>query len=106
MRTESTPQDRRNIKLRQIGLSPDQYGLSTDEAYWNENGYLVRLNVFSAEENDALRQVAEDVVDEKRPFPSTNVNKNALVRDRKIEEQGIYAMSSSKLLHPRIPWFV
>ena len=99
MRTESTPQDRRNVKLSQIGLSPDQFGLSTDElAYWNENGYLVRLNVFSAEENDALRQVAEDVVDGKRPFPSTNVNKNALVRDGKIEEQGIYAMH--KIHHP------
>ena len=67
-------------------------------SYWHENGYLVRLNVFTAEENDVLRQVAEDVVGKKRPFPVTNVNQNALVRDRKIEERGIYAMH--KIHHP------
>ena len=80
MNAESTPQDRR------FGLSPDEL------SYWNENGYLVRLDVFTAEENDVLRRVAEDVVDKKRPFPATNVNQNALVRDGKVEEQGIYAM--------------
>ncbi|MYH79696.1 phytanoyl-CoA dioxygenase family protein [Candidatus Poribacteria bacterium] len=41
---------------------------------------------------------AEDVVDGKRPYPSTNINQNALVRDGKIEEQGIYAMH--KIHHP------
>ena len=36
MSTESTPQDR-------------HFSLSKDElAYWNENGYLVRLDVFTA----------------------------------------------------------
>ncbi len=86
MNTESVPQERR-------------FGLSADElAHWNENGYLVRLDVFAPEENDVLRQVAEDVVDGKRPYPSTNVNQNALVRDKKIEEQGIYAMH--KIHHP------
>ena len=86
MSAESTPQDR-------------CFALSADElACWNENGYLVRLNVFSAEENDALRQVAEDVVDQKRPFPSGHVDQNALVRDGKVEEQGIYAMH--KIHHP------
>ena len=58
MHTESTPQDR-------------PFGLTADElAYWHENGYLVRLNVFTAEENNAFRQVAEDIVDRKRPFPT------------------------------------
>ena len=86
MHTELIPQERR-------------FALSADElAHWDEHGYLVRLNVFSAEENDVLRQVAEDVVDKKRPFPSTNINQNALVRDGKIEEQGIYAMH--KIHHP------
>ena len=80
MRTESTPQDR-------------HFGLSADElTYWNENGYLVRLNVFTPEENDAFRQVAEDIVDRKRPFPSEHIDQNALVRDGKAEQQGIYAM--------------
>ena len=86
MNTESIPQERR------FGLSPDEL------AHWDTNGYLVRLNVFSPEENDMLRQVAEDVVDGKRPYPSTNINQNALVRDGKIEEQGIYAMH--KIHHP------
>ena len=86
MPTESTLQDRR-------------FGLSAEElTHWDEKGYVVRLNVFSAEENDVLRQVAEDVVDRKRPFPSTNINQNALVRDGKMEEQGIYAMH--KIHHP------
>ena len=86
MHTASTPQERR-------------FGLSADElAHWNEKGYLVRLGVFSAEENNVLRQVAEDVVDKKRPYPSTNINQNALVRDGKIEEHGIYAMH--KIHHP------
>ena len=36
MRTESVPQER-------------TFGLNLDElAYWNENGYLVRLNVFTS----------------------------------------------------------
>ena len=36
MRTESVPQER-------------TFGLRADElAHWNENGYLVRLNVFTA----------------------------------------------------------
>ena len=86
MRTESVPQER-------------TFGLRADElAHWNENGYLVRLNVFTVEENDVLRQVAEDVVDGKRPFPSTNINQNALVRDGKIEKQGIYGIH--KIHHP------
>ena len=86
MNTDVTLQDRR------FGLRPDEL------AYWNENGYLVRLNVFTPEENDALRQVAEDVVDGKRPYPATNINQNALIRDGKLEEQGIYAMH--KIHHP------
>ena len=86
MNTDSTLQDLR-------------FGLRSDElSYWKENGYLVRLNVFTAEENDALRQVAEDVVDGKRPYPDTNIDQNALVRDGKVEEQGIYAMH--KIHHP------
>ena len=86
MNGDSTPQDQR------FGLRPDEL------AYWNENGYLVRLNVFTAEENDVLRQVAEDIVEGKRPYPVTHIDQNALVRDGKVEEQGIYAMH--KIHHP------
>ena len=80
------------LQNRRFGLRPDEL------AYWDENGYLVRLNVFTTEENNVLRRVAEDIVDEKRPFPVTNINQNALVRDGKVEEQGIYAMH--KIHHP------
>lgn len=75
------------------------YGMTSEElSFWNENGYLVRYDVFNNDENDLLRQVAEDVVDGKRSFPSAHINQNALVRDGKIEEQGIYAMH--KIHHP------
>ena len=80
MTEEPTPQDQR------FKLSPDE------RAFWNENGYLVRLNVFTPEENDAFRQVAEDIVDRKRPFPTVHIDQNALVRDGKAAQQGIYAM--------------
>lgn len=86
MHTESVQQE------QTFGLNPDEL------THWNEKGYLVRLNVFTAEENDVLRQVAEDVVDGKRPYPSTNINQNALVRDGKVEQQSIYAMH--KIHHP------
>ena len=58
MPTESTPQDR-------------HFALSADELrFWNANGYLVRLNVFTPEENDAFRQVAEDIVDRETSLPA------------------------------------
>ena len=86
MHTEPTSQDR-------------SFGMSADElTFWQEKGYLVRLNVFTAEENDVLRQVAEDIVDRKRPFPAAKVDQNALVRDGKAEEQGIYGIH--KIHHP------
>ncbi|RKU30753.1 hypothetical protein C6497_03480 [Candidatus Poribacteria bacterium] len=76
-----------------------KYGMTPEEiSFWHENGYLVRYDVFKKDENDLLRQVAEDVVDGKRPFPSAHIDQNALVRDGKIEEQGIYAMH--KIHHP------
>ena len=47
-----------------------KYGMTSEElSFWNENGYLVRYDVFNNDENDLLRQVAEDVVDGKRSFP-------------------------------------
>lgn len=70
-----------------------QFRMSADElSHWNENGFFVRQNVFSKDENDVIRQVADDIVDRKYPFPEDFINQNALVRDGKIEEQGIHAM--------------
>ena len=75
------------------------HGLTSEEhTFWNDNGYLIRHDVFTHEENDALRQVAEDIVDGERPFPTAHIDQNALVRDGKLEEQGIYAMH--KIHHP------
>ena len=71
---------------RKFRLSPEE--LSS----WEENGYFVRLNVFSKDENDLLRHVADDIAVGKHPFPSKNINQNALVRDGKTEASGINAM--------------
>ena len=79
--------DRSEMKEREnFRLSPDEL------AQWQRDGYIVRHGVFTAEENDALRQVAEDIVDGKRPFPEKHIDRNALVRDGKADRSGIYAM--------------
>lgn len=80
-------------------VTEQQFRLSSDElARWDRDGYLIRLGVFNAEENDLLRQVAEDIVDGKRPFPIAHVDRNALIEDGKAERSGIYAMH--KIHHP------
>jgi len=71
------------MKLR---LTPEE------RSSWDENGYFVRLNVFTKEENDVLRQIADDIAVGKRPFPKGNIDQNALVRDEKVEASGIHAM--------------
>ena len=63
-----------------------------EQSSWDENGYFVRYDVFTEEENDILRQIADDIAVGKRPFPSDNINQNALVRDGKAEASGIHAM--------------
>ena len=45
---------------------------SEEQSAWDENGYFVRYNVFTEEENDILRQIADDIVDGRRPFPTDN----------------------------------
>ena len=54
---------------------------------WERDGYFVRDNVFADEENDRLRQVAEDIVAGKRRMPMAHIDRNALIRD----EDGIAA---------------
>ena len=80
-------------------VTEQQFRFSSDElAWWDRDGYLIRLGVFNAEENDVLRQVAEDIVGGKRPFPIAHVDRNALIGDGKAERSGIYAMH--KIHHP------
>ena len=80
MDTNTTPEER---KFR---LTPEE------QSAWDENGYFIRYDVFTEEENDILRQIADDIAVGKRPFPSDNINQNALVRDGKAEASGIHAM--------------
>ena len=73
---------------------------------WERDGYFVRENVFSYEENDHLRQVAEDIVAGKRRMPMAHIDRNALVRDGRDARSGIYGMH--KIHHPScyIPEFL
>ena len=67
------------MKREDFRLSPDEL------AQWGRDGYIVRHDVFTPEENDALRQVAEDIVDDKLPFPPEHIDRNALVSDGKMD---------------------
>ena len=60
----------------------------------------------SYEENDRLRQVAEDIVAGKRRMPMAHIDRNALVRNGKDARSGIYGMH--KIHHPScyIPEFL
>ena len=73
---------------------------------WEENGYFVRYEVFKEKENEVLRQIADDIVDGKRPFPSDKIDQNALVRDRKVEKSGIHAMHKIHHVSCYIPEFL
>lgn len=59
---------------------------------WDKNGYFIRYDVFKKEENDVLRQIADDIAECKRPFPAANVHQNALVRDGRVNASGPHAM--------------
>ena len=80
MNTRTTSEER---KFR---LTPEE------RAAWDENGYFVRYNVFTKEENDIIRHIADEIALGKRSFPDYHIFENALVRDGKVEAEGIYAM--------------
>ena len=80
MNTNTIPEER---KFR---LTPEE------RSAWDENGYFVRFNVFTKEENDILAQIADDIAPGKRSFPDYHIFQNALVRDGEVEAQGTYAM--------------
>ncbi len=79
---------------------------SEEESAWQEDGYFVRYDAFTEPENDALRRIADDIVDGKRPFPVDNINQNALVRDGKVEASGIQAMHKIHHVSCYIPEFL
>lgn len=94
MDTKTIPEER---KFR---LTPEEH-LS-----WEENGYFIRLNVFTEKENDVLRQVADDIAIGKRPFPTKNINQNALVRDGKAGASGVNAMHCIHHINKYSPEFL
>ena len=71
---------------RQHRLTPEE------RSSWEENGYFVRYDVFTKEENDYIGRIADDIAEGKREFPEYHIFKNALVGDGKVEAQGVYAM--------------
>ena len=87
-------------KERKFRLSPEEH------SHWNEKGYFVRYDVFTDEENAILAQIADDIVDGKRPFPDYHIFQNALVTDGKVEEKGIYAMHNIQYVSCNCPEFL
>ena len=75
-------------------------------AQWHENGYFVRYDVFTEGENDLLAQIADDIVDKKRPFPDYHIFQNALVTEGETKEQGIYAMHNIQYVSCNCPEFL
>ncbi len=76
-------------------LEERKFKLTADELeQWNENGYFIRHNVFTEEENSLLTQVADDIALGKMPFPDHRIFQSALVRDGKVKASGIHAMHS------------
>ncbi|RKU34545.1 hypothetical protein C6496_19535 [Candidatus Poribacteria bacterium] len=80
MNSDTAPEERR------FRLTPEE------RSSWDENGYFVRPDVFTEEENDFLAQIADDIVNGKRSFPDYHIFQNALVMEGKVEAQGAYAM--------------
>lgn len=87
-------------KERKFKLTPEE------RVSWNENGYFIRYDVFSKEENDFLAQVAEDIATGKRPFRAQNIHQNALVRDGKTEASGVNAMHAIHHINHYSPEFL
>ena len=94
MATNTTPKERK-------------FRLTSEErSSWDENGYFVRYDVFTKEENDFLAQIADDIAIGKRSFPDYHIFQNALVRDGKIEAQGIHAMHNIQYVSCNCPEFL
>ena len=94
MDTHTAPEE------RTFRLTPEE------RAFWDENGYFVRYDVFTEKENDILRHIADDIAVGKRPFPTENINQNALVRDGEVEASGIQAMHKIHQISCYIPEFL
>ena len=94
MHTNTTAEERK------FSLMPEE------RSSWDENGYFVRHDVFTEEENDFLSQVADDIAIGKIPFPDHRIFQNALVKDGRVESSGIYAMHSIHQMNLYSPEFL
>ncbi|RKU30751.1 hypothetical protein C6497_03470 [Candidatus Poribacteria bacterium] len=84
-----------------------KYRITPEEKIsWQDNGYFIRYDVFSSQENRALGQIADDIVEGKRPFPSNGIHKNALVTDGKAEASGVNAMHCIHHINKHSPEFL
>ena len=74
-------------------MAERQFRLTEEERQaWQRDGFFLRENVFSREENDRLNTVAEEIVAGARAFPEAHVDRNALVRDGREQRPGIHGM--------------
>ena len=79
---------------------------SEERISWEVNGYFVRHDVFTEEENDLLSRVADAIALGKITFPDHRIFQNALVRDGKVEASGIHAMHSIHQMNLYSPEFL
>ena len=90
----------KNPENRKFRLTPEE------QFSWDDNGYFVRYDVFTEEENAFLAQVADEIAIGKRPFPAKSINQNALVRDGKVEASGVNAMHCIHHINKHSPEFL
>ena len=88
------------LEERKFKLTPEE------RSSWGENGYFIRYDVFTKEENDFLAQIADDIATGKRPFRAQNVHRNAMVRDGKTEASGPNAMHAIHHINHYSPEFL
>ena len=88
------------LEERKFRLTPEE------RTSWDENGYFIRCNVFTKEENNFLAQIADDIAIGKRSFPAKNVHQNALVRDGETEASGPNAMHAIHHINHYSPEFL
>ncbi len=88
------------LEERKFRLTPEE------RISWDENGYFIRYDVFTKEENDFLAQIADDIATGKRPFRAQNVHQNAMVRDGKTEASGPNAMHAIHHINHYSPEFL
>ena len=74
-------------------MAERRFRLTEDERQaWQRDGFFLRENVFSGDENDLLNTVAEEIVAGTRAFPEAHIDRNALVRDGTEQRSGIHGM--------------